>query len=55
MWKYLFALLFVPGFLTYIIHHLVVAYFYKTQNLKKKYNDAEWALVTGGSSGECCL
>ncbi|MEW5298338.1 MAG: hypothetical protein WDW38_000928 [Sanguina aurantia] len=51
MWKYLFALLFVPCFLTYAVHHLFVALFYKTQNLKKKYNGAEWALVTGSSSG----
>lgn len=52
MWKYLFALLFVPCFFTYAVHHLFVALFYKTQNLKKKYNGAEWALVTGSSSGE---
>ena len=38
-------------FLAYAIPHLVVAWFYKTKNLKKAYN-AEWALVTGASSGE---
>ncbi len=34
----------------YVVHHLIVAYFFKTQNLRRKYN-AEWALVTGSSSG----
>lgn len=38
-------------FLTYLIPHIFVAWFYKTQNLKKKYS-AKWALVTGASSGE---
>ena len=52
IWKYLFLALFVPCFLTYIIQHLIVAFFFKTQNLKKRYN-AEWALVTGASSGAC--
>ncbi|KAL6769693.1 hypothetical protein ACKKBG_A32010 [Auxenochlorella protothecoides x Auxenochlorella symbiontica] len=37
-------------FLSYLIPHTFVAWFYKTQNLKKKYN-ARWALVTGASSG----
>lgn len=51
LWKWLFLAFFVPCFLTYALQHLVVAYFYKTQNLKKRYN-ATWALVTGASSGE---
>lgn len=34
----------------YFIPHVIVAWFYKTKNLKKAYN-AEWALVTGASSG----
>ena len=34
----------------YAVPHLIVAWFYKTKNLKKAYN-AEWALVTGASSG----
>eukprot|EP00798_Chlamydomonas_sp_ICE-L_P010127 gene10127-8027_t len=38
------------AFGTYVLQHVVCAYFYKTQNLKRKYG-AEWALVTGGSSG----
>lgn len=42
------ALLFI--FLAYAIPHFIVAWFYKTKNLKKAYN-AEWALVTGASSG----
>lgn len=36
--------------LAYAIPHFIVAWFYKTKNLKKAYN-AEWALVTGASSG----
>ena len=50
MWKYLFLALFVPFFLTYAVQHLICAVFFKTQNLKKRYN-AQWALVTGASSG----
>lgn len=49
-WYYLFLALFVPLFGTYIVQHLICSVFYKTQNLKKRYN-AEWALVTGASSG----
>jgi short-subunit dehydrogenase len=30
---------------------LLQAYVYKDQDLKKKYPKAEWALVTGASSG----
>lgn len=37
-------------FLGYLIPHTFVAWFFKTKNLKKAYN-AEWALVTGSSSG----
>jgi hypothetical protein len=44
-----FALLLIFG--AYAIPHLFVSFFYKTKNLKKAYN-ADWALVTGGSSGE---
>jgi TRAP-type C4-dicarboxylate transport system permease large subunit len=47
----LFSALFFPAFLTYFVQHIVCSFFYKTQNLKKRYN-AEWALVTGSSSGE---
>ncbi|KAG2437279.1 hypothetical protein HXX76_005938 [Chlamydomonas incerta] len=50
VWYYLFLALFVPLFGTYIVQHLICSVFYKTQNLKKRYN-AEWALVTGASSG----
>ena len=50
-WKYAFLFLFFLQFGTYILQHIVVAFFFKTQHLKRKYN-AEWALVTGGSSGE---
>ena len=36
---------------TYVVQHCICAFFYKTQNLKRRYN-AQWALVTGASSGE---
>lgn len=43
---------------TYLIPHLFNSIVYKTRNLKVQYN-AEWALVTGASSGkhlhQCCL
>ncbi len=51
IYKYLFWTLFSLAFVTYFVQHLVCAYFYKTQNLKKRYK-ASWALVTGASSGE---
>lgn len=35
----------------YALPHVIVAWFYRTKDLKKAYN-AEWALVTGASSGE---
>lgn len=38
-------------FLGYLIPHCFVSWFFKTKNLKRAYN-AEWALVTGSSSGE---
>lgn len=50
IYKFLFWALFAPCFLVYFIQHIVCAYVYKTQNLKRRYN-AQWALVTGGSSG----
>jgi hypothetical protein len=50
MWRFLFLALFVPIFVTYAVQHLICAVFYKTQNLKKRYK-ADWALVTGASSG----
>lgn len=37
----------------YLAPQLIMAIFFsRPQNLKKKYN-ADWALVTGASSGEC--
>lgn len=36
--------------LFYLLPHIWVSWFRGSQNLKKRY-DAEWALVTGGSSG----
>ncbi|GAB4820016.1 hypothetical protein N2152v2_007062 [Parachlorella kessleri] len=37
-------------FLSYLLPHVFVTWFFKTKNLKKSYN-ANWALVTGSSSG----
>eukprot|EP00983_Pelagomonas_calceolata_P066076 1148859-Pelagomonas_calceolata.AAC.10 len=50
IYKYLFWALFLLSFVTYFVQHLICAYYYKTQNLKRRYN-AKWALVTGASSG----
>eukprot|EP00197_Chlamydomonas_leiostraca_P006432 CAMPEP_0202868676 /NCGR_PEP_ID=MMETSP1391-20130828/11011_1 /ASSEMBLY_ACC=CAM_ASM_000867 /TAXON_ID=1034604 /ORGANISM="Chlamydomonas leiostraca, Strain SAG 11-49" /LENGTH=323 /DNA_ID=CAMNT_0049548873 /DNA_START=10 /DNA_END=981 /DNA_ORIENTATION=+ len=50
IYKWLFWALFFPGFVVYFIQHVVCAFIFKTQNLKRRYN-ANWALVTGGSSG----
>lgn len=50
IYGYLFWFLFSLSFLTYAVQHIICAYFYKTQNLKKRYK-ASWALVTGASSG----
>ena len=36
---------------TYLIPHVLICLLYRSQNLKQAYN-AEWALVTGASSGE---
>jgi hypothetical protein len=49
--SYAFLFIFTTSFLIYILHHLIVAVWYKTQNLKRRYS-AEWALVTGSSSGD---
>lgn len=46
----LFVVVFALSWAPYILQHIYCAFFYRTQNLKKKYN-AEWALVTGASSG----
>lgn len=48
-WVGLFVLAMSVG--VYILQHIYCAFFYRTQNLKKKYN-AQWALVTGSSTGE---
>lgn len=34
----------------YVLFHTLCGVWFRTQNLKKRYN-AEWALVTGSSSG----
>lgn len=38
------------SFGSYALLHMINAYYFKTQNLQKRYN-AEWALVTGASTG----
>jgi hypothetical protein len=42
------------SFGSYFFLHAICAIFYKTQNLKRRY-DARWALVTGSSSGIVAL
>jgi hypothetical protein len=39
------------SFLVYALLQTLCGTWYRTQNLKKRYN-AQWALVTGSSSGE---
>jgi hypothetical protein len=51
LWKWVFLPILVFQFLVYFIHHAIVAFFFKTQNLKRRYS-AQWALVTGASSGQ---
>jgi len=42
------------SFLLYAFFQTLCGTWYRTQNLKKRYN-AEWGLVTGSSSGEAAL
>ena len=53
-YKWAFLSLFALSFGTYFVHHLILSLWYKTQNLKKRYPNAQWALVTGSSSGDDC-
>lgn len=46
-----FRLWFLLSFGSYFITEAILAFWFKGQNLKKRYN-ASWALVTGSSSGE---
>ena len=46
----MFAFLGAITYLSYWVPKLIVS-FMPTQNLKKKYKGAKWALVTGASSG----
>lgn len=41
----------ITSFFLYAVFQVLCGFWFKTQNLKKRYN-AEWALVTGSSSGE---
>ncbi len=43
----------VLSFGLYAVFQLLCGTYFKTQNLKRRYN-AQWALVTGSSSGACC-
>ena len=43
--------LLLPSFGAYLLHHLCVTYLARPRNLKQAYK-AQWALVTGASSGE---
>ena len=47
-----FWLLLLVGFNlpAYLIHQLLLGYFFKDRDLKRRYN-AKWGLVTGASSG----
>ena len=47
----LLLLLLLPCFGAYLVHHACVAYLARPRNLKRAYQ-AEWALVTGASSGQ---
>ena len=48
---YTCAFLFLVNALTFLIPFLLHTYVFTAQDLKKKYNGAKWAVVTGGSSG----
>ncbi|GIL59058.1 hypothetical protein Vafri_14014, partial [Volvox africanus] len=50
IWGLLCLCLVFLSFGTYFLQHIICSYFFKTQNLKRRYN-AQWALVTGASSG----
>ena len=50
----LLLLLLLPSSLIYLVHHILVAWVARPRNLKRAYN-AQWALVTGASSGKTTL
>lgn len=50
-WKILFVLVFGPNLIAYLIHQLLLGYYCKDRDLKRRYN-AQWGLVTGASSGK---
>eukprot|EP01095_Lingulamoeba_sp_RSL-Kostka_P017906 TRINITY_DN9587_c2_g1_i1.p1 TRINITY_DN9587_c2_g1~~TRINITY_DN9587_c2_g1_i1.p1 ORF type:complete len:334 (+),score=93.02 TRINITY_DN9587_c2_g1_i1:81-1082(+) len=45
------ATLMIISILTFLVPVIIQSFVFKDPNLKKRYPDAEWALVTGGSSG----
>ena len=45
------ALLLLLNIGLYVVGQILTSFVYKPQDLKKKYS-AQWALVTGGSSGK---
>lgn len=48
--KFWLLLLVVFNLPAYLIHQLLLGYFFKDRDLKRRYN-AKWGLVTGASSG----
>ena len=48
--KFWLLLLFGFNLPAYLIHQLLLGYFFKDRDLKRRYN-AKWGLVTGASSG----
>ena len=55
LFSFIAPLLLAVIFLGYFVPHLTICLLYRRRNLKKAYN-AEWALVTGASSGtKICL
>ena len=50
-WLSVLLIILAVFFLPYVLQHLIVAYLFSPRDLKKTYN-AQWALVTGSSSGE---
>ena len=51
MFSFVSPFAFAAILLGYLLPHAVVSLFFTSRDLKKAY-DAEWALVTGASSGE---
>lgn len=48
--EFLFLVLVGPNLIVYLIHQVLLGYYFKDRDLKRRYN-AKWGLVTGASSG----